>query len=311
MLGGRRDAEPETGVQRGPRCGVGAAHRQRYRTPPAGDLGGRRIFGAQRHIGPGVQECALSGEEGGVGLVEADLQRGGQRHRRDVDEVLERGDRRIRGQRGFPAAVDQFAAVTGESVDVGAAEDHRNLLTGHDGAVRRTARVLGDLGGDRVVVVPGSGWFELVPFQQFGVVEQDVYVTVVGQAVSLAVQQRIGVVNGLQVAVHPDRGLVRVDPVREIHQSARIDEVAETEVEVVEHVEFACPALHIEDLLAGQLVIRCRRDLERAAGRLLPRRCQHIAEGRHVRLVDQQLDCHAVEFAGHRRIRSQCVTAAG
>jgi hypothetical protein len=48
--------------------------------------------------------------------------------------------------------------------------------------------------------------------------------------------------------------------------------------------------LHVEDLLAGQLAVRCGGDLERAAGGVLPLRREDVAEGRHVRLVDQQLE---------------------
>ncbi len=59
--------------------------------------------------------------------------------------------------------------------------------------------------------------------------------------------------------------LVGVDPLGQVGERAGVDQVAETEVEVVEDVEFAGAALHVEDLLAGELVVRCGGHVEIAA----------------------------------------------
>jgi hypothetical protein len=158
-------------------------------------------------------------------------------------------------------------------------------------------RVGGDLGRHGVVLVPGPRRFDLVAVQQFGVVEQDVDVPVIGQAVALAAEQGVRVIDRRQVTGHVDLVLVGVDPRGEVGERAGVDEIAKTEVEVIEDVEFACAALHVEDLLAGQLVVRRGGHVEIAARSRLPRRRKHVAERRDVRLVHQQLERDAVESA--------------
>ncbi|EPD67223.1 hypothetical protein HMPREF1211_01481 [Streptomyces sp. HGB0020] len=281
VLRGRRHAEAVSAVERSTPLPVAAAQRKRRDSPFAGDLRQAGVVGAPGDAGPGLDEGDPARQEGAGGGVEARFGGSGQRVGRDVHQMPGCCYGRLCREGRSAVPVDEVSAIAVEAVDEGTAEHHGVGLSLHHGPVVVTAALLRDPSRDRVVGVPGRGRLQTVRIEQFGVVEDQLLVAVVGQAVPPSSVLGVRVVRRRQ-EISGVQACAARRPVRQIDQGAGVGDGSQPVVVVIEEVELGRAAVHIVDDPVGQPGVVDGRRLKNASGGLVPGR-------RQVRGVDGQM----------------------